>query len=100
MFETYEAYGNRASYVGCLTFGRQQTHLKTRDMSYEVFLYEVGRKVLAAAFSFICDISCLLLSVLRGLSGFGGNAVYLIKSFFQMFHTKTCILRHGTRTEK
>lgn len=32
---------------------------------------------------------------------FGGNAFYLIKRFFQMFHSKLHILslRHGTRTE-
>lgn len=101
MYETYGAYGNQANYVGCLTFGRLQMHLKMQDMSYEVFLYEVGHKVLAPSFGFIFDISSLLSSVLKGLSGFGGNAVYLIKSFFQMFHTKHHILslRHGTRTE-
>lgn len=71
-------------------------HLKRQDMSYEV-----GHKVLAAWFGFIFDISSLLSSVLKEHSGFGGNAVYLIKSFFQMFQTKRDILslRHGTRTE-
>ncbi len=64
-------------------------------------IYEVGHKVLAASFGFIFDISSLLSSVLKEFSGFGGNAVYLIKSFFQMFQTKRDILSltHGTRTE-
>lgn len=101
MYETYEAYGNQANYVGSLTFGRLQMHPKMQGMSYEVFLYGVGHKVLASSFGFIFDISSLLSSVLKGLSGFGGNADYLIKSFFQMFHTKHHILnlKHGTRTE-
>lgn len=60
MHETYEAYGNQANYVGCLTFGRLQMHPKMQGMSYEVFPYEVSHKVLVLYLTF--RVCCRLYS--------------------------------------
>jgi len=90
----YEAYGKQANYVGCLTFGRQKMHPR-------LWSFCLWSELLAASFGFISNLWSLVICVKKASRALVEMLFYLIKRFFQMFHSKLHILsrRHGTRTE-